>query len=111
MKTNTKSFSEETKPVLYDISDYEILMVEGTGGYQAAEVVIIPPGEVVALASSSNGDHVSSKPLIFDFHQILSYVALLSAILKTQNNKWPATPIVTFENVASVSMFFFMNCI
>ena len=38
-------------------------MVEGTGGYQAAEVVIVPPGEVVALASSSNGDHVSSKPL------------------------------------------------
>ena len=37
-------------------------MVEGTGGYQAAEVVIVPPGEVVALASSSNGDHVSSKP-------------------------------------------------
>ena len=25
MKTNTKSFSEETKPVLYDIYDYEIL--------------------------------------------------------------------------------------
>ena len=25
MKTNTKSFSEETKSVLYDISDYEIL--------------------------------------------------------------------------------------
>ena len=39
------------------------------------------------------------------------YVTLLSAILKTQNKKWPATPIVTFENVASVSISFFMNCI
>ena len=107
MKTNTKSFSEETKPVLYDISDYEILMVEGTGGYQAAEVVIIPPGEVVALASSSNGDHVSSKPLIFDFHQILSYVALLSAILKTQNNKWPARPIDTLKMLHRCQRFSF----
>ena len=44
-------------------------------------------------------------------HLTLSYVALLGATLNTQNNKWPVTPIVTFEDAATVSTFFFMSCI
>ena len=45
------------------------------------------------------------QTLIFGFNQILSYVTLLSAMLKTQNNKWPARPIDTFEDVASCQRF------
>ena len=47
------------------------------------------------------------QTLIFGFKQILSYVTLLSAMLKTQNNKWPARPIDTLKMLHRCQRFSF----
>ena len=47
------------------------------------------------------------QTLIFGFNQILSYVTLLSAMLKTQNNKWPARPIDTLKMLHRCQRFSF----
>ena len=147
-RPNTKSLSDETKSVLYDISDYETWQKNEWSTWKRVwkkranlEKQVITKqqnreetdedseidGRRHGCLPSSWGRHRPTRwsrctgkflewrsrllqTFDISLYLTLSYVALLGATLNTQNNKWPVTPIVTFEDAATVSIFFFMNC-